>query len=275
MHRSILEWEHWGEPNVVIVFVTLLLLANSKRGWWHGIRCERGETLVTVETLKDITKLSKPTLIRVLRLLEDSGEITRKRIDQKHTKTTIKKYNEYQDINIFSGKATLPQTLPQTLPKQQRKQRKQYIGGDNISRAHTHEEIIADLLKSQSLIEAYCKNERITPEQFAQLAHEVSVEWSLTGETYPTDTDMKKRLLAHIRNKAQALKVQRESIEERKSKFLAECKELVAQGFNRNDVAEFARYYSQETSEGQLLFETYKGWDTQTRYLINKKRNEK
>ena len=142
-------------------------------------------------------------------------------------------------------------------------------------RAHTHEEIIADLLKSQSLIEAYCKNERITTEQFAKLAHEVSVEWSLTGETYPTDTDTKKRLLAHIRNKAQALKVQRESIEERKSRFLAECKELVAQGFNRNDVAEFARYYSQETSEGQLLFETYKGWDTQTRFLIQKKRNEK
>ncbi|MBQ1571126.1 MAG: hypothetical protein IIZ78_08390, partial [Clostridiales bacterium] len=66
IHRSILEWQHWSEPNVVSVFLTLLLLANHKRGWWNGLRCERGETFVTINTICETTSLSKPTIIRIL-----------------------------------------------------------------------------------------------------------------------------------------------------------------------------------------------------------------
>ena len=271
LHRAILDWQHWGEPNVVVVFLTLLLHANTRRKWWQGIRCERGETLVTIDTLRDETKLSKPTIIRILRLLEDSGEITRLRIDQKHTKTTIKKYSQYQDISAISGKAVLPQTLPQTLPKQQLNNNNNNIVVDNNC-ARTHEEIADDMFKSQITIERFCMNEGITVEQCRKLADEVLVEWSLVGETHKSEKETKRHLLDHIRKKAQALNVQRATIEERKAKFIAECRELIEQGFNRGEVAEFAKYYSQPTADGRLLFETYKGWNTLTRFQINQKR---
>ena len=271
LHRAILDWQHWGEPNVVVVFLTLLLHANTKRKWWQGIRCERGETLVTIDTLRDETKLSKPTIIRILRLLEDSGEITRLRIDQKHTKTTIKKYAQYQDISIISGKAALPQTLPQTLPKQQLNNNNNNIVVDNNC-ARTHEEIAREMFDSRITIEAFCKNEGISVEQCRKLADEVLVEWELVGEMHKTEKEVKRHLLDHIRKKAQAMNVHGEPLEQRRARFVAECKALITQGFDRGEVAEFCKYYSQPTADGRMLFETYKGWDTLTRFQINKKR---
>ena len=271
LHRNVLEWQHWGEPNVVVVFLTLLLLANHKKGWWQGLRCGRGETFVTIDTLCNYTKLSRPTIIRILKLLEDSGEVTRKKVDQKHTKTIIRKYSQYQDFSTFSGKAGLPQTLPQTLLKQEYKERKEKIVVDNIC-AHTHEEIILDMFKNQITIEQFCMNEGISVEQCRKLADEVLVEWELVGETHRTEKEVKRHLLDHIRKKAQAMNVQRSTIEERREKFLDECKNLIAQGFNRAEVAEFASYYTQPTADGRMLFETYKGWNTLTRFQLNQKR---
>ena len=270
LHRNVLEWQHWGEPNVVVVFLTLLLLANHKKGWWQGLRCGRGETFVTIDTLCNYTKLSRPTIIRILKLLEDSGEVTRKKVDQKHTKTIIRKYSQYQDFSTFCGKAALPQTLPQTLLKQEYKERKEDIVVDNI--AHTHEEIVKDMFKNQITIEQFCMNEGISVEQCRMLADEVLVEWELVGETHRTAKETKRHLLDHIRKKAQAMNVQRSTIEERREKFLDECKNLIAQGFNRAEVAEFASYYTQPTADGRMLFETYKGWNTLTRFQLNQKR---
>ena len=33
IHRKILEWQHFQEPNVLAVFMYLLLSANTKDGW--------------------------------------------------------------------------------------------------------------------------------------------------------------------------------------------------------------------------------------------------
>ena len=128
------------------------------------------------------------------------------------------------------------------------------------------------MFKSQITIERFCMAEGITVEQCRKLADEVLVEWELVGETHKSEKETKRHLLDHIRKKAQALNVQRATIEERKAKFIAECRELIEQGFNRGEVAEFAKYYSQPTADGRLLFETYKGWNTLTRFQINLKR---
>ena len=279
IHRNILDWQHWGEPNVVSVFLTLLLLANHKKGWWQGLKCGRGETFVTIDTLSNITKLSKPTIIRILRLLEDSGEITRKKVDQKHTKTIVKKYNDYQDNSEFCSKTTLQQTLPQTLPqtllKQERKERKEYIVVDNNNaHTHTHEGIVDDLMSNQILIEGFCKNEGITVNQCRMLAEAVVTEWELTEE--PQAGRTRKHLISQIRTKAQAMKMQgmltNGTLDERKAQFIAECKTLIAKGCSKSEVAEFASYYTQPTTDGRMLFETYKGWNTETRFLLNQKR---
>ena len=49
LSRKILNWQHFGEPNYLKVFLTLLLVANHKQRWWKGIKIERGETVITQE----------------------------------------------------------------------------------------------------------------------------------------------------------------------------------------------------------------------------------
>ena len=208
LHRSILEWEHWSEPNhVAKVFITLLLCANHKRKWWHGIRCERGETLVTVERLCEMTGLSKPTIIKALRILEDSGELTRRSIDQKHTNTTIKKYNEYQANIPVSGKNTLPQSLPQTLPQSLPKQQ---LNNDNnivvVDNVRTKEKIVAEFMANDITIEQFCMSNHITKDQCRRMADDIVNEWQLTGKinSHKNVMDERKHLISQIRIKIEA-----------------------------------------------------------------------
>lgn len=221
--------------------------------------------------------LSVNTIRKALQELEAGGEIKKVFIDQNHIKIVVPKFDSYQDGGISkidtpskNDISKIDTPVYQNLTPNKNNINKN-IGGDNNC-ARTHEEILQDLLNSPTLIEAHCKNEGITPEQFRQLAEAVSVEWQITGEHYPTVSETKKRLLAHIRIKAQAMNVQSTSLEERKRKFIGECKALVEQGFNRSEVAEFASYYSQPTADGRLLFETFKGWNTLTRFQLNQKR---
>lgn len=274
--RKILEWEHFNEPVVLQVFLYLLIKANHKSKWHNGKMCERGATFVSIRTICEDLGMSPHTAIKALRTLENSGEVVRTQVTQKLSKTKLVNYSKYQanSLSCVAENATLSatQSATQSATKQEREERKEYIGDNN--NAHTHEEIFNDLLNSPSLIQAYTKNEGITEEQFRQLAEAVSVEWSLTGEHYNTDSEAKHRILAHIRAKAQAMNLKREPVEERKKRFIDECKELIAKGCNKTNVAEFASYYLQPTADGRLLFETYRGWDTETRFLLNQKQRK-
>lgn len=275
--RKILDWEHITEAVVLQVFLYLLLKANHKAKWHNGKMCERGATFVSIRTMCDDLGMSPHTAIKALRTLEDSGEVVRTQVTQKLSKTKLVNYSKYQGVERGSSGAktatqTATQTATKTATKQERKERKEDIDVVDNKCARTHEEIAADLFASRITIEAFCKNEGITVEQCRKLADEVLVEWELVGETHRTDKETKRHLLDHIRKKAQAMNVMRQTLDERKSQFLAECKQLIAQGFNKGEVAEFASYYTQPTNDGRMLFETYKGWNTLTRFQLNQKR---
>jgi len=282
IHRSIMDWQHWGEPNIVVVFLTLLLNANHKRQWWQGLRCERGETFITIDTLSYITKLSRPTIIRILKVLEDSGEIVRKRVDQKHTKTVIKKYNDYQDNNLFSGKMsllqTLPQTLPQTLLKQERKERKEeYI---NNNKEIAHEEILNWLVNSQYL-EQFAMTESISTELCKKLATDAVTEWKMIGTTHRSVSDARKHLLDHIRKQVTIMRERgtlkaADDMDKRLKPLIDDCNALIDEGNNRDDVREFYAYWTQKCNDntGRLLFEAQKAWNTRTRFINFLKRKK-
>ena len=74
----------------------LLLVANHKQRWWKGIKIERGETVITQSSFSKITDLSIVTVKKILKGLEKSGEITRKRTKFYHCITRIVKYSDYQ-----------------------------------------------------------------------------------------------------------------------------------------------------------------------------------
>ena len=281
LYRSITDWQHYGEPMVKIVFIDLLLHAAHKPCWSCGVRLAGGETLRSSQAIAADNKINKRTVLNALKTLEASGEIVRTKISQKLYKTHICKWSKFQGINLFSGANETPQSAPQSAPQTTIKQVNNNADVCIYTHTRTREEIVSDILSQRMAIETFCKNEGITVADCERLANEVVTEWELTGQikNHSSLTDERTHLIAQMRIKAQA---QREdgrlftaTFDERKAKFIAECKALITQGHNREQVIEFARYYSQPTLDGKrMIFETFKGWDTTTRFILNQRKQK-
>lgn len=111
IHRQIKEWQHYQEPNVLLVWLDLLTSANAKEGWWHGRKIRRGELFTSVESIHQNTGLDAKTVRKALAILEESGEIKREATNA-GSKIIINQYNKFQSW----GNDTQP--LPQQLPQQ-------------------------------------------------------------------------------------------------------------------------------------------------------------
>ena len=279
------EWQHYDNVFVKAVFIDLLLSATAKPCWSCGIRLTRGQTLRSSRKIEEDNKISRPTVLRALRTLEDSGEIVREKISQKLVKTTIVNYSKYQDINFVSGKnetpQRLPQRLPQSLPLTTSKQDNNIVVED-INNTHTHEELIADLFSRESTMQAFCMNERITLDECRKIAEAVVIDWELTGETHKTKSQAVKHLLAQIRKKAQAMRLNGSLVamvgkDERLKPLIDDCNALIDEGNSREDVREFYSYWTQTTNDGtgRMLFEAQKAWNTRTRFINFLKRKKK
>ena len=129
------------------------------------------------------------------------------------------------------------------------------------------------------MLQAFCKNNRITFEQCEAAIDELVTEWEFTQPFHNNDTEAKFQLLRNLEAKVRGKRAQGlldASTDERKQKFIDDCKALKEEGFNKEDIARFYNFYSQKAQDGsdKALFETYKAWDTKTRFkmFINPKR---
>lgn len=98
----------------------------------------------------------------------------------------------------------------------------------------------------------------------------------MTGESGTTESDTRKKMLAHIRRKAQAMNdrglfVGAEPKDKRLKGIIEDCKMLIAEGYNVDSVREFFAYWTQPANDGtgRMLFEKQSAWDTRTRYIKN------
>ena len=273
LHRAMMEWQHYDDVFVKAVFIDLLLSATSRPCWSCGIRLTRGQTLRSSRKIEEDNKISRPTVLKALRTLEESGEIVREKITQKIVKTTIVNYSKYQDFNDFSGKnktpQRLPQRLPQSLPLTTREQDNNNKERDIKTRAH--EEILQEWLNNRITLERFCMAEHLTIAQFEQLAQAVINEWAMTGESGTTESDTRKKMLAHIRRKAQAMHgylVGASDEDKRLQPLIDDCKALVDAGYNRPMVQKFYKCYTQKSNDGsgRMLFETLGAWDTEFKF---------
>lgn len=110
IHRQIKEWQHYQEPNVLLVWLDLLTSANAKEGWWHGRKIRRGELFTSVESIHQNTGLDAKTVRKALAILEASGEIKREATNA-GSKIIINQYNKFQSWG--NDTQQLPQQLPQ------------------------------------------------------------------------------------------------------------------------------------------------------------------
>lgn len=95
LHRKMLEWEWYDDPNCFRVFMHLLIIANHKDNKWRGRLIKRGQHLTSLGKLASGTGLTVSKVRTAIQKLESTGEIASLGGVQ-DTVFTIKKYDEYQ-----------------------------------------------------------------------------------------------------------------------------------------------------------------------------------
>jgi hypothetical protein len=176
-----LEWEHFGEPSVVTVFLALLLNADRD-----------GKTEINLGGLMAVTHLGSCTIKRAIAKLVRSGEISRQKYGTRIT-TTITNWGEYQMVSKVSQRQDLLvskvsqyrdkndtnegiKSIPIQYNKNNNKKEQESIV---VADAHTREVFVANALTDLA-VEKGCMAMRITPERYRQLVTEVITDWEFT-----------------------------------------------------------------------------------------------
>lgn len=99
--RQIKDWEHFQEPSVLLLFIDLLVSANFKRGYFHGIAVGKGSLITSYRKLSEETGLSVNTIKVCISKLVKTGEITLKTTKGQFTHIVINQFNKYQGVSTI------------------------------------------------------------------------------------------------------------------------------------------------------------------------------
>ena len=122
LHRKFLGWEWFDKPEMVQLFIWLLLNANYTDKKWRGIEVKRGQLIVTSPMIQEALNLSEQRTRTCIERLKSTGEITTKSTN-KYTIVTICNYDRYQADDFSSNGQNNRQSNGQTTDKQRTKQR--------------------------------------------------------------------------------------------------------------------------------------------------------
>lgn len=94
-YRSLADWEWHTDPNMVSLWMHLLILANYEDKPWRGIVVKRGQLVTSLVSLSEFTGLSIQQVRTCLSRLESTGEIAQKTTN-KFRIITICEFDVYQ-----------------------------------------------------------------------------------------------------------------------------------------------------------------------------------
>ena len=95
LYDKILQWEWFGHPNTVCLFIYLLLKANYKDTRFQGKVIRRGQLLTSIPKLATDTGLSIQQTKTAMNHLRLTGEVTDES-NRQYRIITVVKYDEYQ-----------------------------------------------------------------------------------------------------------------------------------------------------------------------------------
>ena len=95
LYYKLLDWEWLDSPEMVGLWVNLLLRAAREDRKWHGQTIRRGQLVTTLSELAEMTGLSLQKLRTCIERLKSTHEITCEST-RRGTIITICKYAEYQ-----------------------------------------------------------------------------------------------------------------------------------------------------------------------------------
>lgn len=96
LHRRFRDWEWFNKPEMVQLFIYLLLSANHTDKKWQGVRIKRGQLVTSVAKIASDTGLSIQAVRTCIKRLKSTNEITSKSTSA-YTIITICNYGKYQD----------------------------------------------------------------------------------------------------------------------------------------------------------------------------------
>lgn len=127
IYGKIVDWEWYGDPNMVATWLHLLISANWKDKNWRGTTVKRGQLVTSIAQLSQDIGQSEWQTRTCLERLENSKQII-KQTTNKFSIITICNYDSYQCSEELSTQATHnqdnnqptnnPQARPQTTHKQ-------------------------------------------------------------------------------------------------------------------------------------------------------------
>ena len=113
LHRQFTQWEWFDKPEMVQLFIYLLISATHEDTQWRGIEVKRGQIITSLEKISFATSLSVRTIRTCLNRLISTNEITCEATTQ-YRLITICKYDKYQDLESESDKRNDKQSDKQT-----------------------------------------------------------------------------------------------------------------------------------------------------------------
>lgn len=95
LDRKLLTWEWKDDPNMVALWIEILLQANYAETKWHGWVFEKGSFPTSLEKLSKATGLTKSQVRTCLKKLKSTQEIATESHGH-HTKIIVIKWADYQ-----------------------------------------------------------------------------------------------------------------------------------------------------------------------------------
>lgn len=98
LDRKLLTWEWKDDPNMVALWIEILLQANYNESRWHGEVFEKGSFPTSIDKLSNATGLSKSQVRTCLNKLKMTHEIAQES-HTSYTKIIVIKWAEYQGFD--------------------------------------------------------------------------------------------------------------------------------------------------------------------------------
>lgn len=98
LHRKMLEWEWYDDPNTKVVFLHLLLTANFTKTSYKGIELHPGQTIIGRKALAEKLGLSEQNIRTALKRLKSTNEITIE-VTNKFSVVTVVNWASYQCLD--------------------------------------------------------------------------------------------------------------------------------------------------------------------------------
>lgn len=121
LYAKFADWEWHTKPDMVSVFVHLLVCAASKDGSWQGIPVKRGQVAIGRSALATMTGLTEQRVRTCLKNLKSTGEITIQSTNR-FSIITLCNYERYQDKEFQSNQLIDQQTNQESTSQAERKE---------------------------------------------------------------------------------------------------------------------------------------------------------